>query len=121
MIAIAVGSLLVVLFGAVLLFRSSGSTKNTDAGQLVHSPVAAHPTRVIITPTPPLAPTSPPPSAEIPVDPPAIKTGDTATKARRPKLPVDPAVTPVSPFEHSRVSPTPHPRPKAERRIITDT
>ena len=120
MIAIAVGSLLAVLFVVILLSRSGGPAKDTAAGQPAHTPTAAHPTRVIITPTPALAPTPPPPAAEPPIDEPGLKAEDTSPKARRPKPPVEPAVAPASPFEHSRVSPMPRPRPKAERRIITD-
>jgi len=120
MIAIAVGSLLAVLFGALLLSRSSGPAKDAAAGQSAHPPAAAHPTRVIITPTPSLAPTPPPPAAESPIDQPGLKTGETPPKPRRSKPPVEPAAGPASPPEHSRVSPTPRPRPKAERRIITD-
>jgi serine/threonine protein kinase len=114
MLAIAGGSLLVLLFGAFMLFRSGGPAKNNSTAQPVSAPVAAPPSHMTITPTPSL------PAAEIPADEQIPKAASTPAKARRPKSPVDPAAAPTDPFQDTKVSPTPRPRPKAQRRIITD-
>jgi serine/threonine-protein kinase len=141
MIAIAGGSLLLLLFGAFLIFRSGVPAKDRATSQPVRVPAATHPPRVTITPTPSL----PPP--EILVDQPAHKTGETPTKTKRPKPSVDPgakpadpfedskisltprphskpsvdpSTAPISPFEDSRVPPPPRPHPKPQPRIITD-
>jgi serine/threonine-protein kinase len=117
MIAIAGGSLLVLLFGAFLLFRSGGPAKESATAQPVRAPAAAPAPRAIITPTPS------PPEEVVPPDPPDQrdpKARESTAKVKRPKPPVDPSAEPAGPFENPKVSPRPRPRPKAERRIITD-
>jgi serine/threonine-protein kinase len=106
-LAIAGGSLLVLLFGAFLLFRSGGPAKDKTTARPVPTPTVAPMPRVTITPTPS------PPAAEIPADQPGPKAGDATPKTKRIKGPVDP-------FEDTRVAPTPRPRAKPQRRIITD-
>jgi len=126
MIAIAGGSLLVLLFGAFLLFRSGGSAKESATVQPVRAPAAAPAPRAVITPTPS---TPSVPAVAAPVDQPEPKAAGTTAKIKRAKIPVDPSspfapsapsVAPAGPFEDTKVSPKPRPRPKAERRIITD-
>jgi hypothetical protein len=119
MIAIAGGSLLVLLFGAFLLFRSGGPAKESATVQPVRTPAATPAPRAVITPTPSL------PAEVVPPDPPdqsGRKAEESTAKVKRPKPPFDPSAEPAGPFENEnpKVSPRPRPRPKAERRIITD-
>ena len=119
MLAIAGGSLLVLLFSAFLLFRSGGSAKESATVQPVRAPAAEPAPRAVITPTPSL------PAEVLPPDPPdqsGPKAGESTAKVKRHKPPVDPSAEPAGPFENEnpKVSPRPRPRPKAERRIITD-
>ena len=114
MIAIAGGSLLALLFGAFLIFRSGGPTKEGASIQPVHEPVVAPRPRMVITPTPSL------PAAAVPADQRSPEAGETTTKTKRSKVPVDPSVAPTNPFENLKVSPTPRPHLKTKRRLITD-
>ena len=113
-LAIAGGSLLVLLFGAFMLFRSGSPAKDKTTVQPVRASAAAPMPRVEITPTP-----SPPP-AEIPADQPVPKAEATPSKAKRPKPAVDPSAAPLGPFEDTKAPPAPRPRAKPQRRIITD-
>jgi serine/threonine-protein kinase len=106
MLAIAGGSLLVLLFGAFLLFRSGAPVKEPmRAAAAVSAP------RVVITPTPSS------PVVAAPVEPKAVES---TAKTKRSKPVVDPGAATVAPFEDTKASPKPRQRPKAERRIITD-
>ena len=107
-IVIAGGSLLVILFGVFLIFRSGGPAKDKTTAQPWPTPAAAPMPRVTITPTP-----SPPEAATDPVDQQGSKAGDATPKPKRIKGPVDQ-------FEDTKAAPTPRPRPKTQRRIITD-
>jgi eukaryotic-like serine/threonine-protein kinase len=114
MLAIAGGSLLVILLGMFLIFWSGGPAKNNATGQPVPAPVVAPAPRMVITPTPSLEPAAAP-APEV-----GGKPGAATAKAKRPKPLLDPAVAPTPPPENPRASPTPRPRPKTQRRIITD-
>jgi serine/threonine-protein kinase len=113
-IAIAGGSLLVLLFGAFLIFRAGGPARDKTTAQPMPTPAARPIPRVTITPTPsPLV-------AELPADQPVPKTGATPAKAKRPKPPLDPAAAPLGPHEDTKPAPAPRTRAKPQRRIITD-
>jgi serine/threonine protein kinase len=118
MAAVAGGSLLALLLGTFLIFRSGGSAKGGANGQSVRTMTAAPASRVMITPTPS------PPAVTGPADQRGSRTEGTRAKTRRSKVPVDSAAAPAghfkNPFEDSSVSPTPRPHPKAKRRLITD-
>jgi serine/threonine-protein kinase len=116
-LAIAGGSLLVLLFGAFLLFRSGGPAKESATVQPVRAPAAAPAPRAVITPTPSLPAEVVPPE---PHDQSGPKAVESTAKVKHPKAPVDPSAEPARPFENPKVSPRPRPHPKAERRIITD-
>ncbi len=106
-IAIAGGSLFVILVGAFLLLRSGGPAKESAA-----RPVRMPAPHVLITPTPS------PPVAPVPAGSP--QAPETRAKIRHSKRSVDPSAIPAGPFEKPKPVPASRRRPKAERRIITD-
>lgn len=115
--AIAGGSLLVLLFGAFLVFRSGGPAKDRTTSPPMSAPVAAPAPRVTITPTPSLPVVGGP---NAPADQVGRKAGESTAKVKRPRPPADPSIAPGGPFEEPTASPRPRGRSKAKRRIITD-
>ena len=114
MLAIAGGALLTLIVGAFLLFRSGGPAKESASGLPIRVPAAAPPPRAVITPTPSL------PEAVPPAEQPSPKATEIAAKAKRPRPSGELSATPAGPIEDTKTSPKQRPRPKAERRIITD-
>ena len=113
MLAIAGGSLLIILVGAFLLLRPGAPAKDGVTVQPLRSPASLPPSRVVITPTPSL------PTTVVPAEEPGSKAPEIPARTRRLKSLVDPSAAPAGPFENPKPS-SPRPRPKADRRIITD-